>query len=103
MSKTHSGISRAAHETAAYMTADIRHSALEHGWHPDVVDNMHVHYDGKKFHVKIAESHAEQAFKHEYGDGVNPPTAVLRKYSNRAEVPSQVLYSRIAEHLKGIF
>jgi len=73
---------KAAHDTAAFMTADLRQRALSSGWHSDVVNNMHVEFGDDGFQVRIPDEHAERAWIHEYGSEKSRPTAVIRKFAN---------------------
>lgn len=92
---------KAAHDTARYMTADIRHSALEHGWHPDVVSNTKVHYEEGKFNVKVHNGYGDDAFRHEFGDEENRPTAVVRKYANNTHQAQRAFLMSAWKHLGG--
>jgi len=93
---------KAAHSTAEFMTGELRRSALEHGWHPDVVANMHVNYDGEEFKVHVHPEYRDRAFVHEFGDENNRPTAVIRKYDNDGFNYSQVFHMHLSKHLGGI-
>jgi hypothetical protein len=83
------------------MTADIRHSAIEHGWRPSVASNTHVNYNGKRFSVDVHEDHYGTAHIHEYGDENVRPTAVVRKYGNNTHQAERALTKSFMRHLGG--
>ena len=90
---------KAFHDTAKDMTADLRKDALSHGWHKDVVNNMHVEYsDEAGFTVKVHPDFHDRAFLHEFGSPGNQPTAVIRKYSNRDNVSNDVIIKHLEKH-----
>lgn len=91
---------KASQDTAAFMTHQLRMSALQHGWDKDVVANTHVEYADKKFTVKIHPDYSARAFEHEYGSEVKRPTAVVRKYMNNTAVAQGALMSQMNEHYK---
>ena len=92
---------KAAGDTAHFIQRDIRRSALEHGWDPEVVKNTHVKWENNKFEVHVAPEHADKAFVHEYGSEDAPPTAVLRKYSNQPQAAGNAFLKSMYRHLGG--
>jgi hypothetical protein len=82
------------------MTADLRQRALSSGWHPDVVENMHVQFGDEGFKVNIHEDHAEKAWIHEYGNETSRPTALLRKYANDDSDAKNMFMSNVIHHGK---
>ena len=74
---------QAAAETARSMTYELRQSALDHGWHPEIVNNLFVVHTGHEFKVHIPKQHSKSVHDLEYGTESTPPTAVLRKFNNR--------------------
>lgn len=97
------GLERAAHETAAYMTADLQNRAHEHGWDEDVANSIRVHYEDGKFKAKVAPEYSERAFKHEYGDENNPPKATVRKYDSSSSAEDAYMISLHKHVLKEFF
>lgn len=91
---------RAAHDTAAFMTADLRQRALSSGWQPDVVNGMNVQFGDNGFQVDIHEDHQEQAWIHEYGSERDRPTAVIRKYANVDSDAKNMFMHNLAAHGK---
>jgi 2,4-dienoyl-CoA reductase-like NADH-dependent reductase (Old Yellow Enzyme family) len=91
----------AAHAAATQMTSDIRHSALSHNWHPDVVRNTHVKYEDGKFGVHVHPDYEDRAFVHEFGNQSNQPTAVLRKYEHQSQNATKMFADSFMEHLGG--
>lgn len=92
---------KAAGDTAHFIQRDIRRSALEHGWDPEVVKNTHVKWEDNKFAVHVAPEHADKAFVHEYGNETNQPTAVIRKYNNHSSAAGNAFLKSMYRHLGG--
>jgi hypothetical protein len=88
-------IHAAAHESTAYMTADVQHRALDAGWHPDVAKSTSVSYNGAKFTAAAPD----EAWEHEYGSQRRTPTPVLRKYSNSAPGAEEALLAALEKHV----
>ena len=78
--------SKLSEHTASQLTNQLRNHASENGWHPSVVANMHVTYDGSEYKVKIHPDYVDRAFVHEYGNENKKPTAAIRKFSEKANV-----------------
>jgi len=94
-------LQNAAHEAAGHMTADLRNSALEHGWHPDVVANMSVRFDKNEFKVHVHPDFEARAQAHEYGTQDSRPTAVIRNFdANNSHRDS--LNKSVTKHIKGL-
>jgi hypothetical protein len=100
LEKSLEAINVAAHKTAVEMTAEIRRSATEHGWHPDVVNNLYVGYDKGKFKVNVEPEFEERAHIHEYGSETSRPTAVLRKFSTTS-AHQPILSKHLSSGLRG--
>jgi hypothetical protein len=94
-------IEKASHDTAAYVTADLRHSARESGWDEEVVSNLRVHHGEDGYNVMVPDDLKDRAFVHEFGDEKTPPSAAIRKYSNNHSVAAQVMLKNIEKHLGG--
>lgn len=94
-------LEKAAHDTAAYVTADLRHTAREHGWDEDVVSTMHVSHGEDGYKVNVPDHLKDKAFVHEFGDEKTAPTAAIRKYSNNHAVAAQVMLKNLEKHLGG--
>ena len=92
---------KAAADAAHVMSSELRASATEHGWHPDVVAGLNVHYDKGQFKVEFPDEHKDRAFVHEFGDQHNRPTAVLRKYEHHTGLAQKFLIQRLTKHLGG--
>ncbi|CAB4123834.1 hypothetical protein UFOVP45_36 [uncultured Caudovirales phage] len=94
-------IVKAAHDAASQMTADLRHSATEHGWHPDVVNNMRVNYHSGEFKVDIHPDVKDRAFVHEFGDESTRPSAVIRKYDSQTKNAEATLLRSLGSYMGG--
>lgn len=81
---------KSAHVAAAHMEADLRRSALEHGWHHEVANSLTVNYHEGQFKVHVPEQYADKAYVHEFGDQNTLPTGVIRKYNNRPDAGHHV-------------
>lgn len=92
-------VHNAATDTAAFMTSELRRSANEHGWHPDVVSNMHVQYDNEEFKVHVHPDYQDRAFVHEHGTAGQPPTSVIHKYSHNSENAKQIFHMYLSKYL----
>lgn len=92
---------KAAKDTARFMTAQLRHHALNAGWDEDVVAHMDVVHENGKFSTKIHPDYQERAFLHEYGDGKSRPKATIRKYANDPEMAKQAFTMAMNNHWKG--
>ena len=78
--------SKLSQHTATRLTEELRNHASENGWHPHVVANMHVAYEGGEYKVKVHPDYKDRAFVHEYGDENQKPTATIRKFSEKANI-----------------
>ena len=92
---------KAAHDTALLMTADLRNKAVNDGWDPEVAKAMRVEFTEDGHIVRIAKNHQESAHKHEYGSEGTPPTASIRKYSNKIDSKEHLFLSRLKHHAEG--
>ena len=86
---------KAAVDAALYMTADVRHSALKHGWDYDTASNTDVLYDGNQYKVHVQAEFERQAMDLEYGTERRRPTAVFRKYGNNTAQAERVFLSSL--------
>ncbi len=84
------------------MTADLRGHAYHNGWHPDVINNTHVTYDGKSFSTVVHPDHHEAALNHEYGTETSRPTAVIRKYGNDTSQAERAMLTSLARQIGGL-
>lgn len=94
-------LERAAHDTAAYMTFDVRRSARSHGWEPHEVASLRVRYVDGDFNIKAEGQHADAALLREYGSEKQRPTAVMRKYGNNPGKSGDILMQRLKKHMGG--
>lgn len=94
-------VKKAAKDTSAYMTFDVRNSARAHGWSPEEAASLRVRYDDGKFTVHAEGEHAEAALTKEYGTETERPTAVIRKYSNSSGQAEQVFINQLKKHSGG--
>jgi hypothetical protein len=76
---------QAAAEAARSMTYDLRNSAIEHGWNPEIANSLRVTHTGSAFKVHVPKKHRKTVHELEYGTESSRPTAVLRKFNNRPE------------------
>lgn len=103
MKKLLEATQKAKQDTAAYMTADVRTRALNDGWDPAVVANLRVEHGTDGFQAKVNAEHGEAAFKHEFGDEDNRPSATVRKYANDSHASAQAFMSSLNKHFGGKF
>lgn len=89
---------KAAEDTAAFMTADLRKRALGSGWQSEVANSMYIKFGDDGFKVNIPEEHEEAAWVHEYGSERKRPTAVLRKYSNDDSKAKNMFMNNVEYH-----
>lgn len=92
----------AAHSTAAFMTADLRSHAYHAKWDGNVINNMHVMYDGKSFSTQVHPDHHAGALFHEYGDETTRPTAVIRNFGNDTRQAERAMITHIARSVGGL-
>jgi hypothetical protein len=92
-------IHKAAADAAVHMTANLRASALEHGWDSDVVSHIRVNYGEGKFSLDVHPEYKDRAFVHEYGNEQVRPTAVLRKFEHQVSGSSKIFNQRFSKHL----
>ena len=90
----------AAGDTARFMTGQLRHHALNHGWDADVVANTHVVFEDNKFSTHIHPDYVDRAFVHEFGNESNRPTAVIRKFLNNDATSKQAFMISMNNHWK---
>jgi hypothetical protein len=74
---------QATAEAARSMTYDLRNSAIEHGWHPDIANSLHITHTGSEFKIHVPKKYRSIVHELEYGTEKTPPTAVFRKFNNR--------------------
>lgn len=84
------------------MTVDLRHRALEAGWHPEVASNLHVTFDGKNFNSHVHPDYADRAFEHEFGTENKRGTAVLRKFASQHHDGERAFLLNLHSHMKGL-
>jgi hypothetical protein len=94
-------LQKAAHETAAYMTFDVRQSARNHGWENHEANSLRVRYTDGKFGVHAEGDHSEAALTKEYGTEKNRPTAVMRKYGNHPGDSAKIFMKQFNRHVGG--
>ena len=94
-------LQKAANETAAYMTFDVRKSARTHGWEDHEANSLRVRYSDGSFGVHAEGDHAEAALTKEYGTEKQRPTAVMRKYGNHSGNAAGVFLDRFNKHVGG--
>jgi hypothetical protein len=94
-------LKKAAKDTAAYMTMDVRNSARSHGWASHEASALRVRYHDGEFHVHAEGDHAEDALTREFGTEEMRPTAVMRKYQNNPGNAEEVFMQRLNKHLGG--
>ena len=92
---------QAAAEAARSMTFDIRKSALDHGWHPEVANSLFITHDGSSFRVHVPDQHKRTVHELEYGTETQRPTAVIRKFNNRPEFMEKALLKSLSRITKG--
>lgn len=95
-------LAAAAHDAASYMTSDLRNKALSAGWHPDVANNLHVTFDGKKFTSHVHPDFQQRAFVHEFGTEGVSPTGVMRKFAQNHSDGERAFVLNLGHHMKGL-
>lgn len=98
MKKLIEAVQKAKQDTARVMTAQLRQSALEHGWEPGIVGKIRVDHSGENFSVKVHSSVADKAFTHEYGNENVRPTAAARKLLNDPKHFDTAFMARLNHH-----
>lgn len=101
MKRYKEAVINAAHDTAGYMTQQLRHSALQHGWKPEVAESLSISYKDDNFHSSSTPEHESAAWKHEYGDEHTRPTAVQRKFGGNADHLDSAFLISLERHLGG--
>jgi hypothetical protein len=91
---------KAADDTAASMTMELRGNALKAGWHKEVVDNLQVKHSDGSFSVHVHPDFKDRAFVHEYGDEKSKGTAVIRRY-NKPESGDKAFMKALKVHADG--
>ena len=91
----------AAHSASSFMTADLRGHAYHAGWHPDVINNTHVTYDGKGFSTVVHPDHHDAALFHEYGNERTRPTAVVRNFGNDTSQAERAMLTSLVRQIGG--
>jgi hypothetical protein len=92
---------RAGVEAARSLTHNLRSSAADHGWHPDIVSNVHVYYDGTAMKIHVPKHLTTEVHKLEYGTETTQPTAVFRKFKNRQHVIDKAIVEALGRQLGG--
>lgn len=92
---------RAGVEAARSLTYDLRSSAADHGWHPDIVSSIHVYYDGNAMKIHVPKHLTTEVHKLEYGTETQRPTAVMRKFNNRQHVINNTIVKALGRQLGG--
>jgi len=92
---------QAVAEAARSMTYDLRNSAIEHGWHPDIANSIHITHNGSEFKVHVPKKHKQTVHELEYGTETQRPTAVLRKFNNRPEYMEKAFLKSLSRLTKG--
>ncbi len=83
------------------MTEDLRNRAMEAGWHPEVVRNLSVTFDGKKFTSEVHPDYLERAFEYEYGTEDIRATAVMRKFVSQHHDGEQSFVVNFHQNIEG--
>lgn len=102
MKQYHNAIHKAAQDTAAYMTASLRQSALQHGWHPTAAKAVSVKYAQGEFQPDISPKHKDSVLSHEYGTETTAPTAVMRKFGGNSKHIDQAFLLSLEKHVEGL-
>jgi len=95
-------INQASRDTGRYMSALVRSHARKEGWPRHLANSLYVSYADQGFSVKSHPSLEEEVWKHEYGTQERPPSAVIRKFSNRADHAEEYLAGRLSEYTGGL-
>lgn len=95
-------IHRAAGDTVASATHELRTSAINDGWDRKAVKAVKVDYVDGEFVSKLSGKHRDAAFVHEFGDEENPPKATIRKASRKTPMTERAFLTNLESHLKGI-
>lgn len=101
MKKIVQAAQKARQDTARFMTAQLRHHALNAGWDEDVVAHMSVVHEDGKFSTKIHPDYQARAFDLEYGTPNSRPKATIRKYANDPQMAKKAFTASMSNHWKG--
>ena len=92
---------KAGVDASRSLTLNLRNMAAEHGWHPDLVKNLHVLFDGSDLKIHYPDSLKNHIHDLEYGTEHTRPTAVLRKFKNESSHVGNTLLSHFDKHMGG--
>jgi hypothetical protein len=95
----HDALTKASHETSAFMTMHLRSEADASGWPSKVVRNMGVTYGKEGFEAHVHNAHENVAKDFEYGTTSMRPTAAVRRFSTRTQEADTFLHGRLSHHL----
>lgn len=97
--KVRESLHKASIETSRLMSAKLRSEAMASGWPTNIARGMHVQYNDGEFHVHAHPSHKQQVFDLEYGTPSTPPSAAIRRFTNRQGEAEHFLLKRTYTHL----
>lgn len=99
LDKVRESLYKASIETSRLMSAKLRTEAVASGWPSHVARGMHVQYNDGEFHVHSHPDHKDQVLDLEYGTPSTPPTAAIRRFTNRQSEAEHYLMRRAHTHL----
>lgn len=94
-----SALDKATVDTTLFLTAELRNRARKDGWDNDVVNGLRVVNHEGDLHVKFPSEKADRAWKHEFGDADQTPTATLRKFDTTPDAAGTFLSKRLGKHM----
>lgn len=93
-------VRRAANQTTAFATAEVRQRALSAGWDEDVAEGTAIQFTNKGFSSNVEQSVQDRAFVAEFGNEEQLPTAVLRKYDNDSETTQEMFLAQAIRNIE---
>lgn len=88
-------------DTAKLMTTQLREDMLSSGWDSRLVSKIRVRFVNNKFDISIPDKFKDAVSSLEYGSSSTPPSAVLRKFSNRTQEAEKFLSQRAVAYMGG--
>lgn len=95
-------IHQASRDTGRFLSSQVRNHARKEGWPRHLANSLHVAYEDGGFAVKTHPSLEKETWEQEYGTQDRPPSAVIRKFSNRTSGAEKYLAARISERTGGL-
>ena len=99
MKKLADALLKVTEEVSHAMTADVRVSALNHGWDAHSVFGTSVTNNEGQFNLEIDPAVKNRVMDWEYGTQTSRPTAVFRKYGNNTAKIEAAIVSKLEKEI----